>query len=85
MEYHLAIPSHRRAEMLGKKTLTFLRASNAPKPTVYVSDEQDLTDYRNLYPELEICLAPKGIAATRNYIQDIQPLGKKIVYIDDDI
>ena len=85
MDYHLAIPSHRRAEMLGQKTLNFLRLSNGPKPTVYVSDEQDLTDYRNLYPDLEICLAPKGIAATRNYVQDIQPLGKKIVYIDDDI
>lgn len=71
--------------MLGEKTLNFLRLSNGPKPTVYVSDDQDLTEYRNLYPDLEICLAPKGIAATRNYVQDTQPLGKKIVYIDDDI
>lgn len=85
MDYHLAIPSHRRAAMLGAKTLKFLRLSNAPKPTVYVADDQDLVEYRNLYPDLEICLAPKGIAATRNYIQDVQPLGKRIVYIDDDI
>lgn len=85
MDYHLAIPSHRRSEMLGKKTLNFLRLSNAPSPTVYVSDEKDLTDYRNLYPNLDIRLAPVGIAAARNYIQDTQPLGKKIVYIDDDI
>ena len=85
MDYHLAIPTHRRAKMLGEKTLKFLQASQAPSPTIYVSDEQDLTDYRNLYPNLEICLAPVGIAAARNYIQDTQPLGKKIVYIDDDI
>lgn len=85
MEYHLAIPSHRRAEMLGKKTLKFLKESGAPKPTIYVADQEDLTTYRNLYPELEILLAPKGIAPTRNHIQNLQPLGKKIVFIDDDI
>ena len=85
MDYHLAIPSHRRAEMLGKKTLRFLRESRGPKPTIYVADEEDLTAYRNLYPELSIVLAPKGIAKTRNFVQDTQPLGKKIVFIDDDI
>lgn len=85
MDYHLAIPSHRRAEMLGKKTLKFLHESKAPPPTIYVADDQDLVAYRNLYPDLQIILAPKGIAATRNYIQDSQPLGKKIVFIDDDI
>ena len=71
--------------MLGKKTLKFLRESGAPKPTIYVGDAEDLKAYRNLYPDLEILVAPKGIAATRNYIQDTQPLGKKIVFIDDDI
>lgn len=71
--------------MLGKKTLNFLRVSGAPKPTIYVADQEDLTAYRNLYPDLPILLAPKGIAATRNFIQDSQPLGKKIVFIDDDI
>lgn len=85
MEYHLAIPSHRRAEMLGQKTLNFLKLSNAPTPTIYVADQEDLTAYRNLYPELTIVLAPKGISKTRNYVQEQQPLGKKIVFIDDDI
>ena len=81
----MAIPSHRRSEMLGKKTLRFLRESGAPKPTIYVADEEDLTAYRNLYPDLPILLAPKGISNTRNFIQDTQPLGKMIVFIDDDI
>ena len=85
MDYHLAIPSHRRAKMLGDKTLKYLQLSNAPKPTIYVSDDQDLTEYRNLYPHLTVVLAPKGIAATRNFIQDTQPLNTKIVFIDDDI
>lgn len=85
MNYHLAIPSHRRAQMLGDKTLKFLRLSGAPQPTIYVSDEQDLTDYRNLYPELQIVLSPKGVAATRNFVQDTQPFNQKIVFIDDDI
>jgi hypothetical protein len=85
LDYHLAIPSHRRAKLLGDKTLHFLKESNGPKPTIYVADEEDLTAYRNLYPDLPILIAPKGIAATRNFIQDTQPLGKKIVFIDDDI
>jgi hypothetical protein len=85
MDYHLAIPSHRRAKLLGDKTLHFLKESKGPKPTIYVADEEDLTAYRNLYPDLPILLAPKGIAATRNFIQDSQPIGKKIVFIDDDI
>ena len=71
--------------MLGKKTLRFLRESGAPKPTIYVADEEDLTAYRNLYPDLSILLAPKGIAQTRNFVQDSQPIGTKIVFIDDDI
>jgi hypothetical protein len=85
MDYHLAIPSHRRAKMLGEKTLKFLRLSNGPAPTIYVGDQQDFQEYKELYPNLEIVIAPKGIAAARNYVQDIQPLGKRIVYIDDDI
>ena len=85
MDYTLVIPSHRRSEMLGKKTLRFLRETGAPKPKIYVADETDLTAYRNLYPDHEILLAPKGISATRNFIQDTHPLGHKIVFIDDDI
>lgn len=85
MDYHLAIPTHRRAVMLGQKTLKFLALSGAPKPTLYVGDEQDRQEYSVLYPDLEIHIAPKGIAATRNFVQDTQPLGSKIVFIDDDI
>jgi hypothetical protein len=85
MDFHLAIPSYRRAEMIGKKTLKFLKESGAPNPTIYVADQEDLTAYRNLYPEIDIRLAVKGIAACRNFIQNEQPLGKRIVFIDDDI
>lgn len=85
MEYHLAVPSYRRPEAFGAKTLKFLRASGAPNPTVYVADELDFISYSKLYPELEIVLAVKGLCAVRNWIQERQPLGQKIVFLDDDI
>lgn len=85
MDYHLAVPSYRRADLFGKKTLKFLRLSHAPNPVVYVADDQDLVAYRNLYPDLDIRLAVKGMCAVRNFIQNEQPLGKKIVFLDDDI
>ena len=85
MDYHLAIPSYRRAESLGKKTLNFLRLASAPLPTIYVADDQDLIAYRNLYPEYEIVKAVKGMCAVRNWIQEHQPIGKRIVFMDDDI
>ena len=85
MDYHIAIPSYRRAEMLGKKTLRFLTASGAPTPTVYVADQQDFDAYRALYPDLPIVIAEKGLVKCRNFIQNNLPLGTKIVFIDDDI
>ena len=85
MEYHIAVPSYRRAEMFGKKTLRFLRASGAPNPTVYVADQQDYDAYKALYPELEIVIAVPGLCAARNWIQDHLPLGQKIMFLDDDI
>ena len=85
MDYHLAIPSYRRAEMLGKKTLRFLQASGAPTPTIYVADQQDYDAYKALYPDLPIVIAQKGLVNCRNFIQNNQPIGKKIVFIDDDI
>jgi hypothetical protein len=85
LNYHLAIPSHRRAKTLLDKTLAFLRTSDAPEPTIYVVDQKDVDDYKALDPTLNIVIAPRGIAATRNYIQDTQPLDTKIVFIDDDI
>lgn len=84
-DYHLAVPSYRRAESFGKKTLRFLRAAGAPNPTVYVADQQDYDAYKALYPELDIRIAIKGMCAVRNFIQDEQPLGKKILFMDDDI
>jgi hypothetical protein len=85
LNYHLAIPSHRRAKTLILKTLSFLRATDAPQPTIYVVDQKDVDDYKALDPTLTLVIAPKGIAATRNYIQETQPIDSKIVFIDDDI
>lgn len=85
MNYHLAVPSYRRAEMFGKKTYAFLKRSGAPLPTVYVADTQDYDAYHALYPELDVRIAVKGMCAVRNFIQDEQPLGQRIVFMDDDI
>ena len=85
MDYIVAVPSYRRPDLFGKKTLRFLRASGAPNPIVYVADDQDLVSYRNLYPDLDIRLGVKGLCAVRDFIQNEQPLGKKIVFLDDDI
>lgn len=85
MEFHLAVPSYRRAEAFGKKTYAFLKRSGSLKPTVYVADNQDYEAYKVLYPELDIRIAVKGLTAARKFIMDNQPLGQHIVMMDDDI
>lgn len=85
MDYHLAVPSYRRARLFGNKTYNFLKLSHAPLPVVYVADQQDYNEYKTLYPELDIRIAMKGLCNVRNFILHEQPLGKKIVMMDDDI
>jgi hypothetical protein len=62
-----------------------LQRTNAPKPIVWVNDQQDYDQYKLLFPELEIMIGGSNIGQKRNLIQEHYPLGTKIVMIDDDV
>jgi hypothetical protein len=88
--FRVAIPSYKRAEMLGQKTLRFLAEQNIPKELIdiFVADKQEKEEYervldRNLYDKIVVGI--RGIARQRSYIQNYYPLNQKVFSIDDDI
>jgi len=84
-DYHLAIPSHRRPELL-KATILWLRSHGCSvKPVVFASDEKDRDDYAPINGcELVVtgakCLTDKFNAIHRHF-----PIGSRVVVMEDDV
>jgi hypothetical protein len=90
MSFRVAIPSFKRAEMLGQKTLRFLAEQKIPKELidVFVADKEEEEIYKNtldknLYDKIIVGI--RGIARQRVYIQNYYAEGQKVFSIDDDI
>lgn len=89
-DYVVAIPSYKRTEGLKEKTLAVLQHYKIPSSKIYVfvADKEEEENYRNALERSsynKIVVAVKGLSQARNFIADYFPIGKKIVYIDDDI
>lgn len=91
MEYQVAVPSYRRADMLRQRTLRFLRNGHVPadRITVFVHrhDEQ-LDAYRRVADDRGVRLVVtdvRGINAQRAAIRDHYPAGTNLVQVDDDV
>ena len=89
-EYIVAIPSYKRTEGLKEKTLAVLQHYKIPPSKIYifVADKEEEKNYRNaLEPGTynKVVVGIKGLAQVRNFIADYFPIGKKIVFCDDDI
>lgn len=88
--FRIAIPSYKRAEMLGKKTLSFL-SENGINPElidIFVASEAEEKEYREkLRPGTygRLIVGHLGIARQRTFIQQFYPLGQKVWSLDDDI
>lgn len=89
-DYVIAIPSYKREETLKKKTLALLKSYGIPASKVYifVADKEEEERYRNALEKgtyAKIVVGIKGLAPVRNFIAEYFPLGKQIVFCDDDL
>lgn len=89
-DYVVAIPSYKRQETLQEKTLQMLEHYKIPasKIFLFVADKDEETNYRNAIDAKrynKIVVGIKGLAPVRNFIAGYFPIGKKIVFCDDDI
>ena len=88
--YVIAIPSYKRSESIGDKTLRVLTDNGiSPKKIfIFVANKAEEKDYeknvdRKLYNKLIVGV--KGLRNQRNFITKYYPEGKEIVELDDDI
>jgi len=84
----IAIPSYRRYEQLGNKTLNFLKTMKGFKQsdiTIFVANDYEYLKYVALYPDYHIVVGEKGISNIRNFIMRYYDKDEYIVSLDDDI
>ncbi len=86
----IAIPSYKRAETLKLKTLAILQKYHIPSSKIFIfvanKDEEDI--YKKTLKAKDynkIIVGVPGLAQVRNFISDYFPIGKRIVFMDDDI
>ncbi len=89
MDYVIAIPSYRRADILRDKTLTMLRNKGIPRERifVFVANQDEHLAYQSIDPDLynEMLIGVVGIVAQRQFIDNYYPEGTHIIQIDDDV
>lgn len=84
----IAIPTYKRYDELGQKTLTFLSGMKGfcqDDITIFVADEIEFNHYYERYAEFNIVQAEKGIVNARNFIMNYYDKDEYIVSIDDDV
>ena len=84
----IAIPTYRRYQQLGEKTLNFLQTMKGfthSDITIFVADDYEFLRYVSLYPEYHIVIGEKGIKNARNFIMKYYDKNEYVVSLDDDI
>ena len=90
MEYVIAIPSYKRADILKKKTMTMLKKYKIPsnKIHIFLANKKEHSEYKK---ELDsktynkLIIGKVGIKGIRNFMSQYFNEGQHIVYLDDDI
>lgn len=90
MDFEIAIPSYRRADILRKKTLAYLSEQHFPadKITIFVSSDDEKKTYEDelvLGSYARIVVAIPGLANKLNFIRQYYPEGTAVLRVDDDI
>ena len=88
--FEIAIPTYKRSETLGKKTLRALKEEgfNPATITIFVASDEEAALYKTaLDPSLylKIVVGKKGLKEQRRFISDYYPEGQRLLSIDDDI
>jgi hypothetical protein len=92
MEYSVAIPSYRRADVLERQTLAVLKRLGVPndKIFIFVANQEEFDTYDALFgKDYKIVIGVRGISSQRkfyhNWFAEQFGVGHKIVSIDDDM
>lgn len=87
MKYKIAIPSHRRSKLLLEKTLKVLRNINKELIYIFVSDEEDVKEYKELLPGYRIIYETQlnDLKEKHNFMIDYFDEDEWIVFFEDDI
>ena len=85
MDYVLVIPTYNRINTLKSKTLAFLNNTNAPKPVLWINENESIELYSSEFSGYEIKQGGTDIGSKRNAIQNYYPLDTKLIFIDDDV
>lgn len=86
MDYKIVICSHKRSDLIQKRTLAFLASSNVPleKITIFVAPEEVQT-YQQALPGLTIKEGALGLKENKNKAVASFPEGAPLVFFDDDV
>ena len=86
-QFRFAIPTYKRYQSLGEKTLKTLEKFGIDKSIIdiFVNTQEEYEIYKPLYPDYNLIVGELGIKAIREFIVNHYNEGDKIVCIDDDI
>jgi hypothetical protein len=86
MDWHIAIPSYNRSDVISSKTLATLARYGIDKDkiTIFVVQEQFIA-YEKACPDYQIVVGVKGLVAQREFIENWFPLDSNILFMDDDV
>jgi len=87
MDYQIAIPSYKRAELLKKTTLATLEKYGADKNriTVFVANEEQALEYRQVIGDYKIVVAKLGLLNARRFYHNYFASGTPLLNLDDDL
>ena len=88
--YQIAIPSYRRSQLIGKKTLATLARHKIPSSiiTIFVANQSEYDDYTTTLPKNQyhkLIIGELGLKNQRNFITRYYPEGTHLVQMDDDL
>jgi hypothetical protein len=86
IDYKIAIPTHRRADIIGDMAFYWLKEWNVDFDKVYlfVSDDEDYNEYTKKYPNIKIIKSDTdNIGAKRNFIRNYFNDDEYIISMDD--
>ena len=88
--YQIAIPSYRRSQLIGQKTLATLARHSIPSSyiTIFVANQTEYDEYTSSVPSglySKIVIGKPGLRNQRNFITRYYPVGTHLVQMDDDI
>jgi len=83
--YQIAIPTHRRSDSIGNKTLNVLKEYPKGSIDIFISDVEDMQKYQKNYSEYNLILTNTKTATEKfNFIQSYYA-DKYVVVLEDDI